>query len=330
LPPCACIGRLLFDNNEYKKLKYGYVVNSLNKEFLVIDKKTQEVLDDKIDSLNKTIANTLYQNDIYISKKTEIKTGEYYNQTKYKADDKGISIKDNLPTNLYGYYTSLNPSYACVIKFTKKSKDYQRMIGIPIYYDLQPDKKNSYIKKLLNLKEEDTIEIIKNKIPFYSVIDWDGQICSLVGATDCVEVCNAIEFKIEKEDAIKWKHTLNRLFNKKKNKDLTEEFYTSNLSEIIKYIYNKVINDYKLYSNLKENLKKYLCIESLEILPIETKEQIIIEILKLLKCNSANANFKFLNEKYSSAFGKKNDRIIEHAKIITKSVTGIKEHYYEF
>ena len=52
--------------------------------------------------------------------------------------------------------------------------------------------------------------------------------------------------------------------------------------------------------------------------------------MNLLKCNSTNANFKFLNSKYSSAFGKKNDRIVDHATIISKSVTGIRESRYEF
>ena len=58
--------------------------------------------------------------------------------------------------------------------------------------------------------------------------------------------------------------------------------------------------------------------------------QIIIQLLNLLKFNSVNANFKFLGQKYSSAFGKKNGRIIEHATIISKSVTGIRESRYEF
>ena len=56
----------------------------------------------------------------------------------------------------------------------------------------------NYIRKLLNLTQEDTIAILKDKIPFNSLIDWDGQICMLVGATDTVEVCNGKEFQIDK------------------------------------------------------------------------------------------------------------------------------------
>ena len=57
---------------------------------------------------------------------------------------------------------------------------------------------------------------------------------------------------------------------------------------------------------------------------------IIVELLKLLKCNSANANFKFLNDKFSTAFGKKNGRIIENVIIKSNSYTGIWSKYNEF
>ena len=46
--------------------------------------------------------------------------------------------------------------------------------------------------------------------------------------------------------------------------------------------------------------------------------------MKLLKCNSQNANFKFLSPNFSSAFGKKNGRTIENCIIYNKSKTGIR------
>ena len=63
---------------------------------------------------------------------------------------------------------------------------------------------------------------------------------------------------------------------------------------------------------------------------IETKENIIKQLFNLLRFNSTNANFKFLNQKYSSAFGKKHGRTVEYATIISKSITGIRESKYEF
>ena len=99
---------------------------------------------------------------------------------------------------------------------------------------------------------------------------------------------------------------------------------------IITYIVDKIESKNPLYSNLISDLKDMVNYRNYEIYDIETKENIIKQLFNLLKFNSTNANFKFLNQKYSSAFGKKNHRIIEHATIISKSVTGIRESRYEF
>ena len=85
-----------------------------------------------------------------------------------------------------------------------------------------------------------------------------------------------------------------------------------------------------LLGSLLKKLKKIVNYKNYSELNLEEKENIIKQLMNLLKCNSTNANFKFLNSKYSSAFGKKNDRIVDHATIISKSVTGIRESRYEF
>ena len=324
------LSKKLYDEKRYNDLKYGYVINSIDNEVSTFNEDTGEIIFDA-DYFNDTIKNTLYQNDILISKKTEIKTGEFYNQTKSKKGNDGVPLKANLDKNLYGSYTSLNPSYAVVVKYVKKNNNEQRMIGIPIYIAVKKNKAalKEYICNKLKIDDINSIEIIRDKIPFYSIIDWEGQICSLVGATDKVEVCNAIEFKINKINQIKWKYTLNRLFNKK-DKCIENSLYNQQLDELFTYIINKIENEYKLYCNLLPELKKYINIDSLNNISIEDKEKVLFELFKLLKFNSACANLKTLGSKASSAFGKKNDRIISNAAIINKSVTGLKERRYEF
>lgn len=327
----------LKEAKDYNKLNYGFVINSLDNDFSdivnkitgnLIDSETGEVLFDAND-FNKKVEDTYYRNDILISRKTEIRSGELYNQTKNKKGLSGVPLKSNMPTKLYGSYTSLNPSYAVVIKFDKKGKSNQRMIGIPIYVDKMKNKslKDEYIKNLLSLGENDTYEIISKPIPFYATLNWNGQICSLVGATDKVEVCNALEFFLDKAHMMKFKNTLNRLLNKK-NKVIDDIDYEKNITELIEYIYSKFTNNYKLYSNLSEELRTIIY-DNIDC-SLENKEKLIIQLLGLLKCNSVNANLKFLNSKYSMAFGKKHGRTIEHAIITNKSVTGIKESTYEF
>ena len=186
-----------------------------------------------------------------------------------------------------------------------------------------------YICNKLKISDINSIKIIKDKIPFYSIFDWEGQICSLVGATDKVEVCNAIEFKIDKQKQIKWKYTLNRLFNNK-TKCIETTLYNEQLNELFIYIINKIENEYKLYSNLLPELKKYVNVDSLNNISIVDKEKALLELFKLLKFNSACANLKILDSQASSAFGKKHSRIISNAIVINTSVTGLKERKYEF
>lgn len=126
-----------------------------------------------------------------------------------------------------------------------------------------------------------------------------------------------------------YKYVLNQLFHQTKNK-INEEDYDEGLNHIIQYIIKKIDTEYVLFQNLMDQLNDIVNLEHLEIYSIKQKEQIIKELTKLLNCKSDNANFKFLSSSYSSAFGKKHDRMIENAIIINKSVTGVKEQKYEF
>ena len=83
-----------------------------------------------------------------------------------------------------------------------------------------------------------------------------------------------------------------------------------------------------MFKNLLPTLQNITNIEKLNVYSIEEKENIIKELTKMLNCKSENANLKFLG--LSTAFGKKNGKIISNAKIINKSYTGIKVSIYEF
>ena len=124
------------------------------------------------------------------------------------------------------------------------------------------------------------------------------------------------------------KYALNKLFNKKGNDMLVD--YEKKLDNIINYIVDSIDKKYVLFSNLIPELKQLINYDDYSIFTIEEKEKIIKELTKLLNCKSDNANFKFLNEKYSSAFGRKIVHIIDSIKISNKSYTGLKESTYEF
>lgn len=315
------VNQNLFTQKDFKKLKYGYFINSL--ELPYIANELGEVIFEG-DKFIQTVTNNIQKNKMLITKKTEIRTGAYYNETKLKKGSKGLRLKDNLPTEKYGSYSSVNPSYAVLVEFTKKNKEHTLLVGMPIAI-VQKSKGNKhveieYLKSLLNLEKEDALKIICNKIPFNSLLNWEGQICYLVGASDKVEVINAKEFSFDVESMKKWSVTLDDLF---KNKKIKNENYENELVEIIIYIINKIEKEYNLYLNLVEQIKSLVNYPTLENITLENKETFIKEIFKLLKTNSGTANFKTINSNYSGYFGKKHSRIITNAYIINPSITGV-------
>ncbi len=63
-----------------------------------------------------------------------------------------------------------------------------------------------------------------------------------------------------------------------------------------------------------------------------TKVDVVLELFKLLKCNSCNANLKLLNKtiKFSDRVGRKHGVNIKTGTLIYKSPAGLKEKRYEF
>jgi len=321
----------------YKQLKYGFVINSLDENVSeivteisknMIDENTGEVLFDA-KTFNEQVEKTLYRNDILISKKTEVRSGEFFNQTKEPKGGKGVPLKKNMPIKRYGSYTSLKPIYAVLLKYEKKKKYEQKLVGMPIYLAKSPeDMQTNYFKGLLELEKDSYCEVISKPLPFYSLLNWNNQICYLVGASNKVEVCNAKEFHYHKNFYKSHKHILNKVFNNNKI-EIDETVYDNGLDDVIKYIINKIEQEYVLFDNLISELKNIVQYDDMEVLSIEDKENIIIQLTKLLNCKSENANFKLLNSSYSSAFGRKHNKIIDNASVLSLSVTGIKENDYE-
>ena len=330
----------LIANKDYKSLKYGYVINSLDDKMnclinniipMQVDEETGEVITKEFDSklFNKNIENALYSNDILISKKVEYKSGEFYNQTKQSKGKKGVPLKENLPTKLYGSYTSLNPAYAVMVTYLNKGKETKKLVGMPIYV-LSISKKDEmktadYLVNLLKIKDNNDILNISKPIPFYSLVEWEYGKYYLVGATERgVEIINAKQFKFGKQFLATHKETLNKLFNNKKI-STDEKAYSQQLDEIISYLVDKIDREYVNFKILNDRLKEWIQLLDNNL---ENKEQFIIEILKTMKCASMYGNFKFINQ--TSEFGRKKDKNISSCKICNNSYTGIWSKYNEF
>lgn len=325
----------LKENSKYKDLKYGFVINSLDPvtndvindlSDYYIDEETGEVLFD-VDAFNKRVEDTLYRNDILISRKTEIRTGMFYKQTIYPAGVGRIPIKENMPVEKYGGYNDIENGYLILVEYDNT----RRLIGIPI-----KTTKDNYIKKLDFIKSHlgtKKFKILKDKIPFETMINYKGQLTYIKGYGNANKDCtlsNAFELKISKELMKKWKYTLNKIINEKNIPIvnnlpiITEEEMHNHLIEILNYLFSQK-NNFVLFENIINKIENNIDINRLSD---EKLIKIIIEILKMFKCTSDNANLKDFG--LSSRLGMLNGKVLTTGTLIFKSTTGIKERRYEF
>ena len=351
------ISKKLYDENRYNDLKYGYVINSIDNEVSTFDENTGEITFDA-DNFNNVIKNTLYQNDILISKKTEIKTGKFYKETIYKKGDKKskFKIKENLDNQLYGGYNETTYSYMKLIEYQNKKKTIRTLIYIPLPLENKKNKESlidNYIKTSLGISK---YIIKKDKMPFNLLINYKNQNCLITGSG---ELANAREFVLTKKEQIKYKYLLNYIFNNKypnKEKYLIEnnltnvdnetykkyyyDYFDNQINELFDFIIDYIKNNYPLYESIsnKLNLVKesnefyYLTLEDKADKNSISKVDVIKQLFIMLKCNSTNANLEKLNgtTKFSSRVGRLSGVNVTTATIINKSITGLKERKYEF
>lgn len=323
----------LLNNGNKEKLKYGYVINSLDEQAYgiitelsnkYIDSQTGEVTFNA-EKFNKKIEDTLYRNDIIISRKTEIRTGKLFKETIWKKGKGKIQIKKNMSTELYGGYLNIETSYLTLISSNNKLK----IIGIPMNIASgkikSNDKLNKFIEEHINNKE---YKVIKSKIPFDTLLIIKDHPIYIKGYgvqnKNC-EVSNALQLKFKKEQMLKWKYSIHRLLNDKSNrKKLSDTIYMDNLKEILEELY-KMKNKYPLFTSSIQKIEDKIKVDELSI---DDLEKIIIELLKLYHCNSVNADLS----KYGlgNRIGRLSGINITNGTIINKSCTGIKGRKYEF
>lgn len=321
-----------------KDLYYGYAINCLDKDVAdivyeiskeMVDQETGEVLFD-VERFNKVISDTLYRNDILISRRVKIRNGQFFKQTIYPKGIGNVKLKENMSTELYGGYSNIETSYLCLVKFKNKMK----LIGIPLQVALIENRdvnfKNNYIVEHLRLKSVDDFEILIDKIPFDSLYKCDGQDIYIKGYStshkNC-EVSNAHQLKISKSNIIKWKDLLQVVLNHVSIEsilDFTENDAVVEAIDFIKYLYS-CKNEFPLFE--KEIIKIEEKI-NLEKCSFEELSKIITEILKIYHCNSVNGNLKDFG--LGDRIGRLSGVNIDGCNFKFKSVTGIKECNYEF
>lgn len=329
------------ETKDYEKLNYGFVINSLDNDlsFIVnkmtsnlINAETGEVLFNASD-FNKTVEDTYYRNDILISRKTELRSGQLFTKTIYPKGKGNVMMKNNMPVNLYGGYSNVETSYLTLVLYDKKIK----LIGIPLEI-VNKSKKNEsikldFIKEHLRIIDDTNLKILKDVIPFESLIKYRNQKVYIKGYGNANKVCeisNARQLKIKKNQMIEWKYIFNKVLNNgkipKKNEKLIMDENSQHI--IIKNILDYLFKQKEYYPLFEREITKIENALDLNNLTFEEMSKVLGEILKIYHCNSVNGNLKEFG--LGDRIGRLSGFNIDSGSLCFSSSTGIKESIYEF
>lgn len=310
--------------NNIDKENHGFIINSMKYE--CIDEDTGEVIWDPERILD--YIKCFNYRDVYITKKLDTNNRELFNVTilpNDKNSEKG-KTKATIPVNKlrsnvrkYGGFSGLQ-SDIVAIEGKKGKKIDRRLINLPIllrYVSIEDQCK--YIME--NNKYSD-IKIIK-KIKKNQLIEIDGGLYYLSSATELVNA-----------------HQL--ILNNKEN-EIIFEINNAMIKNDYSYFENREIEITKLYNLLCDKMKKYypkykgiyekILTKNIDfnILEIDLKCRVILEVLKILKAGAINGNLKFEPYNMTDREGRLSKQSIhlDNTYFYDVSITGIYSKKYK-
>lgn len=310
--------------NNIDKENHGFIINSMKYE--CIDEDTGEVIWNPERILD--YIKCFNYRDVYITKKLDTNNRELFNVTilpNDKNSEKG-KTKATIPVNKlrsnvckYGGFSGLQ-SDIVAIEGKKGKKIDRRLINLPIllrYVSIEDQCK--YIME--NNKYSD-VKIIK-KIKKNQLIEIDGGLYYLSSATELVNA-----------------HQL--ILNNKEN-EIIFEINNAMIKNDYSYFENREIEITKLYNLLCDKMKKYypkykgiyekILTKNIDfnILEIDLKCRVILEVLKILKAGAINVNLKFEPYNMTDREGRLSKQSIhlDNTYFYDVSITGIYSKKYK-
>lgn len=271
-----------------KKNKFGFIISSMNRDF--IDEDTGEIVWEKEKEISK-IKKVFGYNDCLVVKRTEIMGGQMFKLTRNPKPQQGAKIENKIPLKKdleilkYGYYDGVQEAYYSLIEFDKGKKRVRRLVGVPIMYAEKLKKDKEELREYFE-KNYKNVKIIKERVSKYQKIRVEGHEYYLVSST---EWQNAKQLKL-KNDIYR---NVVIVSNRRELNKLEEKEQLEIIEKIYEDLILKIENEYKKpFKGVIETLKNGR--EKFNLLSIEEKIQVIKNILKLTKADSQNANLKLI------------------------------------
>lgn len=279
----------------------------------------------------QTVYKYVYKNTPIVTFAPYQQKGELYDLQIMPKGKGQLPIKQGLDINKYGGYNKITGSYFFVAEYTDKKKRVRAILPVYLYalkeYEKDPI---AYCKDILHLEEP---RIIVKKILNSALFELNGSRVMITGRTGNQFVCkHAYEFAID--DA-------HSAYVKALDKYVARCTIAKSELEITKYDGISKESNVKLYEwffeRLNSNSYKPLftsvikdmdsCREKYEDLCVLNQSKILLEILKLFKCDRQCPNFELLNGKKSVGiiYASSSLNKVISAYLINQSVTGLYE-----
>jgi len=298
-------------------IRNGFIIGSMFKGETQVDDETGQILWDQ--ATKDKVSKIFQYKQFNVTKRTEIGSGEFYNQTVYPhGNGKLISLKDGLDPKIYGGYSGDNPAYMVLVKIDDKKN---KLVKVPIRLaqQIKENKINlqDYVKEIV--KHKKTVEILKTEISIGQLIHSDKN--GYLALKSDTEITN------EQQLVLPYKYvallTLLQKSSENKYDVILAQYDDDILDNIFKAVIDKMEQFYPYYpgeaSRLHENLDNFIELDDTE------KFKIIEQILNLIHANSTISKIHF-GKINTNSFGRKPNGInLIDSDLIYKSPTGLYE-----
>lgn len=288
---------------------------------------------DKVRSIGKVKA-VMQKNNILVTRKPYETKGALYDLQIMPAGKGQLPIKEGKPIEKYGGYNKVKGAYFCVVEHDAKKGRVRTVEPVYIYkkslYESNPV---AYCTEILDLKER---RIIYPKLLTDSPIEIDGKRVFICGRSGNALVCKhdyqfCVSFEEEKYIKAISKYVSksaeekaeegvdlapNSIISKEGNLELYELF----LKKLQTPVYSRLFAS--IYTKLDSK------VETFTGLSLINQCKVLLEILKLFKCNRQTSDLSLIGEGSQSGVLSINKSLasIKSAVAINNSVTGLYQY----
>lgn len=292
----------------------------------------------KDDQTKKKVIGVLNKNNILFTRYAFTRKGQLFDVTLMKKGQGQHPIKEGLPIDRYGGYNKVKGAYFILVEHDgKKGARIRTLMDIPIHLvkTLESDgEKLKYCEKF-GMKNP---SIRYSKIKIKSLLEFDGMKMHLTGRSNNsllfshahqlvipyvmeLYIKNLSKF-VERDDTFR-KFNRNSTLTITKFDDIDTERNTSLFDLLVRKLENTVYSRKlkKQGDDLLENRDVFIG------LSLEEQSKLLLEVLKLLRCNRVPSDLSALGKAKSAGMLTTNSQIstYQDVKLINQSPTGVFE-----